>query len=84
MTALTELEIEGRFEHGQVILDRQPSFPEGTRLHIRITAENETSRKPFNTADPLTDAEFEALLRCGDGRRLDGISIKELVSEGRR
>jgi len=39
MTALTELEIDGRFEHGQVVLDRQPALPEGTRLHVRITVQ---------------------------------------------
>ena len=87
MTAMTTpdvFEINGRFEHGQVVLDMQPSFPEGTRLHVRFTTKNEAPRKPLNVARPLTDAEFETLCHCGDGRRLDGISIKELVAEGRR
>lgn len=33
---------------------------------------------------PMTDEEFEELMRFGDGRRLDGISIKELIAEGRK
>ena len=33
------MEINGRFERGQVILDKQPALPEGVRLHVRITVE---------------------------------------------
>jgi len=36
MIAYADVEVEGRFEHGQVVLDKQPALPEGTRLHVRI------------------------------------------------
>jgi hypothetical protein len=39
---------------------------------------------PSAASAPMTDEEFEALMRFGDGRRLDGLSIKDLIAEGRR
>ena len=33
------MEINGRFERGHLILDRQPVLPEGVRLLVRITVE---------------------------------------------
>ena len=39
MTALTELEVDGRFEHGQVVLNRQPALPEGAQLLVRISVQ---------------------------------------------
>ena len=41
MTALTELEVDGRVEHGQIVMEKPPALPEGARLHIRITVEEE-------------------------------------------
>jgi len=47
MTALTELEVDGRFEHGQVVLDKPPAFPEGARLRIRVMAEPVKPRREW-------------------------------------
>ena len=33
---------------------------------------------------PMSDEEFEKLMRFGDGRRLGGLSLKEMAAEGRR
>ena len=35
-----ELEIEGRFEQGRIVLDKPLPLPEGTRLHGRIQAQS--------------------------------------------
>ena len=51
MVAPTELEIDGRFERGQVVLDRQPALPEGARLHVRIKVE-----PPSRIVDEPVDA----------------------------
>jgi len=39
MTVHAALEADGRFERGQIVLDKPPPLPEGTRLHVRITVE---------------------------------------------
>ena len=47
MTALAELEIDGRFEHGQVVLNKQPALPEGARLHVRISIQQPKQPRRF-------------------------------------
>ena len=67
MTALTELEVDGRVERGQLVLDGQPALPEGARVHVRITVEKE---KP--AADEAVDENgwpvgfFERFVGCID------------------
>jgi len=51
---------------------------------VIVLLEEPASKRSISTDDPLSDEEFEELLRIGDGQRLDGLSIKELVAEGRR
>ena len=31
------LEMDGRFERGQIVLESPPAWPEGARLHLRVT-----------------------------------------------
>ena len=40
--------------------------------------------EPEASFTPMTDKEFDELMRFGDGRRLGDISLKELIAEGRR
>jgi len=44
MTANATMEVEGRFEHGRIVLDNPPACPEGDRLHLRVTVESEKKR----------------------------------------
>ena len=47
MTALTELEVDGRFEHGKIVLEKPPAWPEGARLRVRVTVESVTPKREW-------------------------------------
>lgn len=48
---------------------------------VIVLLEEDETRVP---AKFPSDSVFEELLHFGDGRRLDGLSIKEMLAEGRR
>lgn len=43
MGAPTELEVDGRFERGLIVLDNPPAWPEGMRVHLRVTLDSAPS-----------------------------------------
>ena len=58
-----------------------PGYIRPGKAEVVVTVD-EDAREVKNT--PLTDKEFEELMCFGDGRRLDGLSIKELIAESRK
>ncbi len=62
MSTAMEMEIDGRFEHGRIVLEKPPALPEGARLHLRITVEpaarrNERLEKLLALAGSVPDLE---------------------------
>ncbi|MCL2646537.1 MAG: hypothetical protein FWD61_05970 [Phycisphaerales bacterium] len=47
MTIYAALEVDGRFERGQIVLDEPPALPEGTRLRVRIMVDSEKPKKEW-------------------------------------
>ena len=51
------------------------------KAEVVVTVESD---EPEEALPPMSNKEFEELMRFGDGRRLGDISLKELIAEGRR
>ena len=54
------------------------------KAKVTVMLEDGGSMKIDRTAKSTADEILEAFMRFGDGRRLDGITIKEMAAEGRR
>ena len=61
-----------------------PSTVRPGTADVTVVLEMDEPRETAGAAKSAAEEAYEALLRFGDGRRLGGISIKELVAEGRR
>ena len=54
------------------------------RAKVTVMLETERPLDKTDSVKSAAKAAYDELLRFGDGRRLGGLSIKELVAEGRR
>ena len=61
-----------------------PSTVRPGTADVTVVLEMDEPRKTAGTSESPTDELLERLMRFGDGRRLGGLSIKELAAEGRR
>jgi hypothetical protein len=51
---------------------------------VTVMLEYDEGNAAAGATEPPSEAVIEALMRFGDGRRLGGLSIKEMAAEGRR
>ena len=58
--------------------------PGKAEVIVMVDANEPKADKPKTPFKRMSDEEFEKLMHFGDGRRLDGISLRELIMEGRR
>ena len=61
-----------------------PSTVRLGKASVTVVLEEDEPRETVGVAKSAAEEAYEALLHFGDGRRLGGLSIKELVAEGRR
>jgi len=54
------------------------------KAEVTVVLELDASGETTGAVKSPAEEAYEALLRFGDGRRLGGLSIKEMVAEGRR
>ena len=77
--------------HFEAVIDESRTLSLALPGHVRpgmarvtVTVDTDTPSADPGAGPSPAEMAYEKLLRFGDGRRLDGISIKELVAEGRR
>ena len=61
-----------------------PCYVHPGKASVTVVFEEGDAAKADESPKPGATETFELFMRFGDGRRLDGITIKELVAEGRR